>query len=182
METMLLLNESGIEMRGIKYDGEVATYDIDPSNVKHNIKDTAMKYLNLDIEKFIPQKQLNLFDNNENKNEIGIYLYVIRKLYELATKKLEEDKSKNLFDEIEIPLISVLGDMQYTGIECKKEKLVEFGRMLKDRLSELTNQIYELAGEEFNINSTQQLGSILFEKLGLPSSKKKKKGELTQLM
>ena len=178
-EDYVLLNESGIEMRGIKYDGEVATYDIDPSNVKHNIKDTAMQYLNLDIEKFIPEKQLNLFDNNENKNEIGIYLYVIRKLYELTTKKLEEDKSKKLFDEIEIPLISVLGDMQYTGIECKKEKLVEFGRMLKDRLSELTNQIYELAGEEFNINSTQQLGSILFEKLGLPYSKKNKRGHST---
>lgn len=179
-EDYVLLQEMGIKMSNIKYDGEVATYDIDPSNVKHNIKDTAMQYLNLDIEKFIPEKQLNLFDSdNESKNEIGIYLYVIRKLYEITIKKLEDNKSKTLFDEIEMPLISVLGDMQYTGIECKKDRLIDFGNMLKERLSELTNQIYGIAGEEFNINSTQQLGSILFEKLGLPSSKKNKRGYST---
>ena len=180
----VLLRELGITMKNLKFDCEVATYDIDPSSVKHNLKDTAIQYLDLDIEKYIPEKQLNLFkDANENENldEIGAYLYAIRKLYEFGIGKLQKNKSINLFNNIEMPLISVLGDMQYEGIICKKEKLVEFGNLLKAKLEELTNEIYKIAGEEFNINSTQQLGKILFEKLGLPASKKNKKGYSTDV-
>ena len=181
-EDYVILRENGIKMENIKYDVEVATYDIDPTNVKHDLNEIAMQYLNLDLTKYVPEKQLNLFDENEtNKNEIGIYLYAIRKLYELTIKKLEENNSIKLFNNIEIPLISVLGDMQYAGIICQKDKLIEFGNLLKKRLNELTNEIYEIAGEEFNINSTQQLGNILFEKLGLPASKKNKKGYSTDV-
>ena len=181
-EDYVILRENGIKIENIKYDVEIATYDIDPGNVKHDLNEIAMQYLNLDLTKFIPEKQLNLFESNEqNKNEIGIYLYAIRKLYELTIKKLEENNSIKLFYNIEIPLISVLGDMQYAGIICQKEKLTEFGNMLKTRLNELKGEIYEIAGEEFNINSTQQLGNILFEKLGLPASKKTKKGYSTDV-
>ena len=91
------------------------------------------------------------------------------------SEKLKEINSLELFSNIEMPLVKVLGDMQFNGMYVDKEELIEFGDKLKQGLNELTNEIYELCGEEFNINSTQQLGVILFEKLELPVYKKTKK-------
>ena len=92
---------------------------------------------------------------------------------------MKETDTEELFKTIEMPLSEVLADMQYQGIYVDKEKLQEFGNELKTRLNELTSEIYELAGEEFNINSPKQLGEILFEKLQLPMGKKNKKGYST---
>ena len=78
-----------------------------------------------------------------------------------------------------MPLLEVLADMQYQGIYVDKDKLFDFGNELKNRIEELTKEIYDLAGEEFNINSPKQLGEILFEKLKLPMGKKNKKGYST---
>ena len=80
-----------------------------------------------------------------------------------------------------MPLVEVLAKMQYNGVYLDKKELSEFGEKLKTKLNTLTNEIYNLAGEEFNINSTQQLGTILFEKLGLTASKKTKKGYSTDV-
>lgn len=177
----VLLRQNGIKLKNIKYDIEVAAYDINPSNIKHKIDEIAMQYLELDIAKYIPEKQINLFEISSNNNEIGIYVYAIKKLYEVTLEKLKEEGTLKLFDQIEIPLITVLGEMQYTGMLVDKEELVQFGEKLKERLEELTKSIYELAGEEFNINSTQQLGNILFEKLKLPAPKKTKTGYATDV-
>ena len=97
------------------------------------------------------------------------------------SKKLEEINSLDLFTNIEMPLVKVLGEMQFNGMYVDKEELIKFGDSLKEGLKELTNEIYDLCGEEFNINSTQQLGVILFEKLGLPVYKKTKKGYSTDV-
>ena len=97
------------------------------------------------------------------------------------SEKLKEINSLELFSNIEMPLVKVLGDMQFNGMYVDKEELIEFGDKLKQGLNELTNEIYELCGEEFNINSTQQLGVILFEKLELPVYKKTKKGYSTDV-
>lgn len=181
-EDYVLLRENGIRTKGIKYDIEVAGYDIDPTNVKHKLSDIAMEFLNIDIKTIIPEKQINLFEQAEDgKDEIGIYVLTIKKLYEVTKKKLEEEGSLKLFDEIEIPLITVLGEIQYNGMLVDKEELISFGKELKDRIDTLTKEIYDLAGEEFNINSTQQLGTILFEKLKLPGAKKNKKGYSTDV-
>ena len=180
-EDYVLLNELGVNIKNIKYDIEVASYDIDPTNIKHSLKEIAMQYIDIDIEKYIPEKQLNLFEENNSQNEIGVYLYTIKRLYEETSKRLEENNSLKLFNEIEIPLINVLGDMQLKGMLVDKDELIAFGNTLKQRLNELTNEIYELAGEEFNINSTIQLGNILFEKMKLPAPKKNKKGYSTDV-
>ncbi len=181
-EDYVLLRENGIKTKNIKYDIEVAGYDIDPTNVKHKLSDIAMEFLNIDIKTLIPEKQINLFEQNEDgKNEIGIYVLAIKKLYEVTKKKLEEEGSLKLFNEIEIPLITVLSEIQYNGMLVDKEELINFGKELKDRIDTLTKEIYELAGEEFNINSTQQLGNVLFEKLKLPGAKKNKKGYSTDV-
>ena len=181
-EDYVLLRQNGIKIKSIKYDIEVAGYDIDPSNVKHKLPELTMQFLDVDINSLIPSKQINLFDTKEDdKNEIGIYVLAIKKIYEETRKKLEEEGSLKLFEDIEIPLITVLGEIQYNGMLVDKEELVNFGKELKQRIDELTQEIYKLADEEFNINSTQQLGTILFEKLKLPGAKKNKKGYSTDV-
>ena len=181
-EDYVLLRQNGIKTKKVKYDIEVATYDLDPGNVKHKLSDIIMQQLNIDINKYLPEKQINLFETNEDsKNEIGIYVLAIKKIYEITKEKLEKEGSLKLFNEIEIPLITVLGEIQYNGMYCDKEELSKFGLELKERIEELTKEIYTLAGEEFNINSTQQLGIILFEKLKLPGAKKNKKGYSTDV-
>ncbi len=181
-EDYVLLKQNGISTKCIKYDVEIAGYDIDPTSVKHKLSEIAMQYLNIDINLLVPEKQINLFDaTQEDKNEIGIYVLAIKELYKVTKDKLEEEGSLQLFNEIEIPLITVLGEMQYTGMFVDKEELIRFGDDLKAKRDVLTSEIYKLAGEEFNINSTQQLGNVLFEKLQLPGAKKNKKGYSTDV-
>ena len=163
-EDYVLLRENGIKTENIAYDVEVAGYDIDAINVRHKIEETAEQYIDVTLPS----------DLNE-----GAYAYLIYKLYNITKKKLEENGSLNLFNTIEMPLVEVLSEMQFTGMQCEEKELKNFGVSLKQRIAELTNEIYEIAGEEFNINSTQQLGKILFEKLGLKSKKKTKSGYST---
>ena len=107
--------------------------------------------------------------------------YVIGKSKPVLLQKLEEDEMLSLFQEVEMPLVCVLGEMQYNGMKVNREVLNQFGDEMKQKIEELTKEIYEQCGEEFNINSTQQLGKILFEKLKLPVYKKNKTGYATDV-
>lgn len=100
-------------------------------------------------------------------------------LREYIERELQKNGQTDLYYGIELPLVQVLADMQITGIAVDKEKLAEFNETLSERVEELTGKIYELAGCEFNINSTKQLGEVLFEKLGLKAIKKTKTGYST---
>ena len=162
-EDYVLLKENGIKTENIAYDVEVAAYDIDAINVRHKLEETAEQYL-----------KLTLPELNE-----GAFAYLIYRLYNITKDKLAESGTLNLFNTIEMPLVEVLSEMQYNGMKCDSEELAKFGISLKERLNQLTNEIYEIAGEEFNINSTKQLGVILFEKLGLKAKKKTKSGYST---
>ena len=119
--------------------------------------------------------------NVSNKEEIGVYVYALQKLYEQTIRQIKEEGTEKLFNEIEMPLVKVLGEMQFNGMMVEKEKLEEFGKNLKERLDTIKKDIYNLAEEEFNINSTQQLGKILFEKLKLTQPKKNKRGYATDV-
>ena len=108
----------------------------------------------------------------------------IRKLYQLAEntmKKLEEIDAVELFQNIDMPTVEVLAEMQWNGMYVDVEELKAYGNELKGKLEVLVKEIYELAGEEFNINSTKQLGEVLFEKLKLPVVKKTKSGYSTDV-
>ena len=94
---------------------------------------------------------------------------------------MEEAGSIDLFNKIEMPLTEVLASMQYEGIYIDKQELLDFGKELQEKIDILTQEIYELTGEEFNINSTKQLGEILFEKLKLTAKKKTKTGYSTDV-
>ena len=192
----IILKEENIEYNNLKFDAEIAGYNLNPTD-KNTIEIMASKYLDIDIDEYIngdkngETEQLNLFDiqnkTEENKQEEKeklrdcIICYLIAKLKDVTIKKLDEEGSLALFNNIEMPLVLVLAEMQYNGMYVNEEELKSFGEELKENVEKLTKEIYELAGEEFNINSHQQLGRILFEKLKLPAPKKTKTGYSTDV-
>ncbi len=192
-EDYILLKQLGINLNSLVYDAEIAAYDLDPTDSKHLLKDLSIKYLNLDIDEYIKkmgikdEEQINLFEqteNSENKYDqtlIAMYAYVIGKLINVTIENLEKDNELVLFNTIEMPLVEVLAEMQYKGMYVDKQELENFGLELKEKIDELKNEIYELSGEEFNINSPKQLGELLFDKLKLPVYKKTKSGYSTDV-
>ncbi len=115
----------------------------------------------------------------EVSDAIGFYPYVIVELEKEFRKLLEENNQKELYYDIELTLISVLADMEYYGFRVNTEELLGFSKELQSKIDSVKVRIFELAREEFNINSPKQLGVILFEKLELPVIKKTKTGYST---
>ena len=193
-ENIVLLKQKQITLKGIYFDVEIAGYVLNPSNGKYKLEDLAKQYLNIDIQEYLEtievkkqkELQMTLFDTQEENSDFekyknSIYAYSVAKLQEPMQQKMKEITSLDLFQNIEMPLVNVLAQMQYEGIYVNKEELIEFGDKLKEEIETIKQQIYNLCGEEFNINSTQQLGVILFEKLKLPVYKKTKKGYSTDV-
>ena len=195
----IVLKELGIEYNNIKYDAEIAGYNLNPTD-KNTIEEMAIKYLEIDINEYIDNefkdvkdlqenKQITLFDNSmqdeqlqkKNKYKNSLICYVIAKLEQKTIEDLKKVKTLELFNNIEMPLVPILANMQYNGMLVDKQELSNFGDILKQQINEITKSIYTLAGEEFNINSHQQLGKILFEKLKLPVYKKTKNGYTTDV-
>jgi len=206
-EDYVILMENNVHLSNITYDAEIAGYDLNPT-VKPTMQNLASEYLNIDIFELIENSenkneekpestQINLFDSlgqnglggdsgveqevDNDKYKNALFAYCIGKLQEPTVKKLEEYNSLDLFNNIEMPLVEVLAQMQVNGMYVDKTELIEIGDKLKQDLEVLTKEIHELAGEDFNINSTQQLGKILFEKLNLPVIKKTKTGYSTDV-
>ncbi len=187
----ILLKQNGIELNGFEYDTEIAGYILDSTKNKYDIETLSVRYLNLEISRYIKkeekQEQLDLFSMTEesssslDKEKSVLYAYCINKLYPVTMKLIEEQGELELFKNIEMPTSRVLAKMQYNGIYVDKEELTEYGRKLKSEIEEKTQKIYNLCSQEFNINSTKQLGKILFEDLGLPVQKKKKSGYSTDV-
>lgn len=192
-EDYVLFKQLGINMENVYYDIEVAAYDLNSTIGTYTIEASSEIYLKIDANEYLSKydqgkkknKQITLFQDEENdeseKYIHGFKTYLIKNIYEETTKELEKNNLMDLFNNIEMPLVTVLGEMQYNGMKVDKEGLTRFGESLKEKLEEIRKQIYELCGEEFNINSTQQLGNILFEKLKLPVYKKTKSGYSTDV-
>ena len=187
----VLLKQIGISMKNLFYDAEIAAYVINPTNIKFTIKEIAREYLDLDLDEYLQNEntnktseQLTLFNdtnNDDNYIKYGLYAYIMNKLFTVTITKMKETNTFELFEKIEMPLVEVLAEMQYNGMGIDRQELLEFGNVLKEDLSKISKEIIEMAGEDFNINSTQQLGHILFEKLKLPSYRKTKKGYSTDV-
>ena len=189
----ILLKQEEIHLKGINYDIGIASYILNPTNNKLNIDNLIMEYLEIDSNEFgaqeaKEQKQINLFDSMETEKEdenekekYMLYSYAISKIKDITLKKLEETNCLELFNDIDMPTVEVLSDMQWNGMYVDEIELNKFGEELTSKLENLTKIIYEMAGEEFNINSTKQLGEILFEKMKLPVIKKTKSGYSTDV-
>ena len=178
-----------MEPRNLMFDVEIAGYILNATSGKYKIEELALDYLDIDIIDYLQkngkksENQINLFVKTEEEESLtdGIYAYAIYCLKQKLEKELSKTKQLKLFETIEMPLVEVLANMQYTGIYVNKEELLEFGKSLQENISMLTKEIYTLAGSEFNINSPKQLGEILFEKLELPIYKKTKSGYSTDV-
>ena len=147
---------------GIKcvFDTMLAGYVISPADSSYELVDLTITYLNMD------------FDEN-----YGAYL--IFALYRAMKKHLNKDKTSHILTDIEIPLAYVLGDMESEGFKVDLDGLMKYSSHLTELEGKYKSRIFELAGEEFNVNSPKQLGEILFGKLGLPHGKKTKSGYST---
>ena len=192
----ILLKQIGITMRNIVYDAKIAAYILNPTS-KYTIDVIARDYLEIDNAEYLQSQgvkeekneQTSLFDVNEKdsqkeeneKIENCLYAEEVFKLAEVTMQKLEEIDAIDLFKNIDMPTVEVLAEMQWNGMYVDVQELESYGQSLKDRLEILTKEIYELCGEEFNINSTKQLGEILFEKLKLTVVKKTKSGYSTDV-
>ena len=183
----ILAEEAGIEPKNFMFDIRIAGYLLNSTTNQYSISDLMKQYLDVDIDlNEEKHEQLNLFDvandAEEKENEkTNLYAYCIGELHDVLEEKLKSDEMYELFTNIEMPVLEVLADMQYRGMYVDKNELIAYGDELKGRINELTEKIHELAGEEFNINSTKQLGEILFEKLKLPVVKKTKSGYSTDV-
>ena len=190
--TYILLKQKNITIQNMKYDIAVAAYIINPSVGKYPIDGLIEQYLNINTSNYLSKngvtsekpKQITLFENTENNIDEALYrntfyAYAIDKISNILTEKLKEQEEIEVFETIDIPTIEVLANMQFNGMKINENDLIEFGKTLKDGLTLLTSEIYNIAGEEFNINSPKQLGEILFEKMKLPVIKKTKSGYST---
>lgn len=180
---VVALGWKGVSLKGVTHDMLIASYLIDPSASSHSAADIALRK-----NKKIVQTDEFIYGKGAKRvrpSEEVLGEHLVRKGVALFTLKdsLEEELQKNqqdkLFQKLEMPLSLILGKMEITGIRVDPAQLNKMGEELQKTLSDLEEEIYELAGTTFNINSPKQLGSILFEKLNLPVIKKTKTGYST---
>lgn len=151
----------GIPVKARFFDLQIAHYLIQPEN-SHQLSNLSENYLNYTMFPEIKKLQPTVKELLERTDEqVEIY----RQLYPIFNKELDDNGLRNLFDEIEMPLAPVLAKMENNGIHLNKEILAESSRVIGEEIKELEEQIYNFAGEKFNIGSPKQLGEILFEKL-----------------
>lgn len=175
---------------GFDFDIMIAYYLLDSNKSSYLIDYILNDLYDIQIsKKKSEQKQLSLFDNMSDSNdnvlsddEICNILNILKGVYtsyDIIIDKLKENNLYDLFSKIEMPLCETLASMEHYGMYIDVDKLNDFDIEISAELSKLEKEIYEIAGEIFNINSTQQLGVVLFEKLGLPTKKKTKTGYST---
>ena len=166
-------------------DTAIAAYLLHPSNESYDYESLGREFLSLTYPsktELLGKLSINKAVNEAEDNLIKYACLSSYAYYKCADKITEQLKSENmyeLFETIEMPLIFVLFDMQQQGISVDKKALVDYSKVLGTKILVLEKEIYEAAGEEFNINSPKQLGVILFEKLGMPNGKKTKSGYST---
>ena len=187
-EDIIAVSEYGIDapespFRAMTFDVMLAAYILDPTQSSYPIDTLCTKYLSayLDCDDSADGgEQLSMLDVIEpssDKTQLIINrVYAIERIAEKMADEIEKNGQHYLYYDVELPLTEVLARLQLRGMYVDRDELTDFGRMLDDRINLLCDEIYSLAGEEFNINSPKQLGVILFEKLELPFGKKNKSG------
>ncbi|MHB8204354.1 MAG: DNA polymerase I, partial [Desulfomonilaceae bacterium] len=185
---MIVLKNEGVNLQGVACDTMLASYLLDPSRRGHSLDDLAEIYLE---HKMIPitdligtgKKQISFAEVEiDQASEYSCEdADVTFRLATIMTPRLKETGLQDLFLNVELPVISVLTDMELAGVRIDSDYLKKLSIEFGENLKQIEREIYDLAGEEFNINSTQQVGEILFNKLGLKGTKKTKTGLSTSL-
>ncbi len=178
-----ILNRIGVNLRGVEFDMLLAAYIVNPAISGDDIATISKEFGYTDVQAnetiygkgakwTVPEEKL-LAEHVSRK------AFAIWSLQPVLEEKLKENEQFELYYDLELPLASILGSMESKGIKVDISTLEKMGEDLEKKISALEKEIYELAGETFNINSPKQLGVILFEKLGLPVVKKTKTGYST---
>lgn len=183
----IALKPYSIKLENIYFDITIAEYLIDSmSSTSYECSAIAMKYLTKKVKtkeellgKGVKAKKYQDLSFEELSSHISQIIDTVKSVMPIMEENLKESNMDGLLYHVEMPLVEVLADMEYEGVKVDKEKLNELGSQFKEIIKKLESEIYEISGEEFNINSPKQLGVILFEKLGLPVIKKTKTGYST---
>ena len=183
----LALKSYDIQLNNMFFDIAIGEYLIDSkSSTSYECSDIAMKYLTKKIKskeellgKGAKAKKFSDLELEELSTYFGEILNIVYNVYPIMEKAFKEMDMEYLFYDVEMPLVEVLGSMEYEGMAVDKNQLEELGNKFKEIISNLEEEIFTMAGEKFNINSPKQLGVILFEKLELPVIKKTKTGYST---
>ncbi len=184
--TIVGLNRLGIQAQGIDYDMLLASYLINNENNSDDMAEVCRMYGNdsvrNDVDVYGKGKSQQIPDDNQVLyNHLATKVEAIENLKEALLQKLKEHEQDDLFASIEIPVARVLAVMEINGIKVQADTLTALQDEFGQQLQKMEKQIYEEAGEEFNINSPKQLGHILFEKMGLKPIKKTKTGYSTSV-
>ncbi len=181
-----LLRGYGYDCCEAKFDTAIAAYILNATGNSYEYDDIAATFL----QETYPSAEEVLGKGKTKKAFVSLpdaertafaarQAEIFFRAKKVMDEKLKESEQESLFYDMEMPLIYVLADMEKYGIKVDKEALLAYQKLLDESLSGLTEEIYELAGEEFNVNSPKQLGVILFEKLGMKGGKKTKTGYST---
>ena len=178
----IILQNAGFELNGIAFDTMIAAYLLDPSQRSYGLDALALNLFGHEMVSYASvcgkgksQITFDMVEVAAAANYAAEDADFTLKAYKVLEPKLTQFGLVKLFDEVEMPLVPILAHMESTGIKVDIKALRGLSDYFAKRLKSIEQKIYEIAGEEFNINSTQQLGVILFEKLGLDTQKKTKK-------
>ena len=182
-KTFVALLRFGIHIKGITFDMLLASYLLNASENNHDIPAIANRFGETNVQ--LDEEVYGKGAKQKVPNESVLSEHIVRKailLYTLKDKmiaELQDNEQYDLLTDLEMPTALILGEMEHHGVLVDKDRVVQMGEDLTQRLETLEADIYELAGERFNLNSPKQLGPILFEKLKLPVIKKTKTGYST---
>ncbi|NLX62380.1 MAG: DNA polymerase I [Tissierellia bacterium] len=178
----------GVDIQNIAFDTMIGQYLINPSQASYSINELGMEYLNysgIDTEGLLgkgkKKKSFKDISIDKRAEYITAYLNIVYKVIDPIMDLLKKQNMVKLYYDIELPLTQVLADMEFNGFKVDLDVLYRLKEDYEKEISKLTEEIYQLAGVEFNINSTKQLGEILFDKLNLPVIKRTKTGYSTDV-
>ena len=174
-----VLKMHGVELRGIYFDTMIASYVINPGQRQHNLDFLAQHYLN---HKMISYKEV-VGKGNKASDFSGVEVEKAMayscedadktlQLMDILDRELRSERNEELFYDLEMKLLPVLMDMEMRGIKIDRDFFTQMSLRFAKQLRRLEREIFDEAGMEFNLNSPQQLGEVLFEKLQLPGQKK----------
>jgi DNA polymerase-1 len=184
----ILLAKSGVRLKGIAGDNMIASYLLNPSKHRHSLEELSREYLDRQIITYeevagagaraIPFNQVEVEKACRYSCEDADLTLI---LANLLIPKIQEDGFAELFSHVELPLIEVLAVMEMNGVKLDLPLLGVMSDEFEKQMEKISGEVYDLAGGEFNINSPQQLGKVLFEKLKLPGGKRTKTGYSTDV-
>lgn len=187
-EKIILLRSIGCELRGVSFDSMIAAYLVDPAAPNADVCDLAEKWMGVSVPRVRESIRQEAKRTRDPESCMGCEaaatmcarcLAVMPQLEATLLASISSYGMDRLYREVEMPLANVLADMEMTGVKVDEARMRELSREMDSTLDQLVTEIYRHAGEEFNINSTKQLGRVLFERLGLPPVKKTKTGYST---